>query len=135
MQISRLQERIKESSKKDLIHRLKSIIDEDKNISPEYKSELFVNANLANISTFLARVFLHSLRQINVVKEIITNNNTSAPCIQPDLPRIAPPEKIKSYENQYSSALFDIYGQKENINNFSLENLEKYSTLKNHFTK
>lgn len=125
--------RIHFDSRTDLIYRLKSIIDEDNNISPEYKSELLIKANLANISEFLSKVFLHSIRQKNVLNKKNNSINTSISYIQPDLERIEPPEKIDSYESRYSTALFEIYGQKEKIHNFSENNLTNFSKHKKHF--
>lgn len=127
------------SSEDDLIHRFKTVIDGDSEISDNKKAELLALANKKTLAKFLASVYLYSLSRKNVpsggsskVAKTVTDKEESK---KHPLPKAVVPVKIGSKERGYIDALMDVYAESTGLRNFKIKTLETYPDFKQHFTR
>ena len=120
----------------DLIHRLTLIINADNEISSKKKQELIALAQKNTLAEFLASVYIYSLSSKNVVldKPQLTGVELDEYKKHP-LNVLAVPEQVSQTEQTYVRALFDAYGQAEQVAGFSQDMLSTYSHHNQHFSE
>ena len=119
----------------DLIHRFMQIIEGDSLISLESKAEFQKIAQKNTLAKFLASVYLHSLKRDNVLLDKKFTDKGLEDYKRHPLSTIPIPQKPETYEQGYARALFDAYGQVENIMGFTEELLNIHPKYQQHFSE
>lgn len=119
----------------DLIHRLMNIIEGDALISQESKVEFQKLAQKNTLAKFLASVYLHSLKRDNVLLDKKIAGKELEEYKRHPLATIPVPKKAETYEQGYARALFNAYGQVENVGEFLEELLPIYPKHQKHFSE
>jgi len=119
----------------EVIFHLRSIIKSDRFISDSKKSELMLLGQKNTLAEFLANVFLYSLTRDNVLPPEGTTSNSQEleEYKRHPLEPIEIPEAVIMEERKYATALAEVYGELEHIENFDLSMLPKYAKYQKHF--
>ncbi len=112
---------------------LKTAIENDDNITDEIRNRLLDKANKGIYAEFFADVFLYALKvdnktQSEQAKRIRTDRDKP-------LPVAAIPENIDKKEMPYIKAIYEAYGEKENIENFTESDFEDYPEHKENLNR
>lgn len=126
-------------SEDDLIHRFKTIIKDDGEMSDEKRTELLGLANKKTLAKFLASVYLYSLSRKNVpsggkAKTIKTESEKEESKKHP-LPKMSIPVRIGSKERGYIDALMEVYAESTGEQDFKIKTLDSYPDVKQHFMR
>ena len=123
----------------DLIHRLKTIINNDDEIAGDKKNELLALADKKTLAKFLASVYLYSLSRKNVpsggkTKAAQTESEKEESKKHP-LPKMTIPVRIGNKERGYIDALMDVYAESTGEQDFKIKTLDTYPDVKQHFIR
>jgi len=126
-------------SEDDLIHRFKTIIENDTEISDDKRAELLAFADKKTLAKFLASVYLYSLSRKNVpsggTSKIVRTANDKEESKRHPLPKMTIPVRIGNKERGYIDALMDVYAETTGQQNFKVQTLDAYPDVKQHFIR
>lgn len=126
-------------SEDDLIHRFRTIIENDTEISDDKRAELLAFADKKTLAKFLASVYLYSLSRKNVpsggTSKIVRTANDKEESKRHPLPKMTIPVRIGNKERGYIDALMDVYAETTGQQNFKVQTLDAYPDVKQHFIR
>lgn len=131
--------RLLKDSEDDLIHRLRNVIENDRQISDAKRDELLALAQKKTLASFLASVYLYSLSRKNVIGQKKPAGRGTQTDVDErkrhPLPAEEPSVHLKTKERPYADALMKVYGEITGVEHFTIKILDTYPDQKEHFVR